>query len=236
MADEKSIFESGETIPDPKDTSAPTIVIPDNVKEMIGDGKKYADVSKALEALGYSQEHIARIERENAELREKAGGGLSQDDVLKTVKDILAEERKTFGAPAQVDEAALTRVVDSALDRKLTMKEEAAIANANTEVVKKAMLAKYGEKAEEQYKAKAGELGVGVKFLNDLVAKSPAAAFKLFGLDSDKPNAGTATHGSVNSAAFREQVPATPPAKSIMRGASTADILAEFRRHKPTQE
>ena len=70
MADE--ILFAGELTPDPANAAPTTVSIPDNVKDLIGEGKKYATLEKALEALGHSQAHIAKIEADNAELRAKA--------------------------------------------------------------------------------------------------------------------------------------------------------------------
>ena len=229
---EQTIFQPVET-KDGVESTPPAIVIPDNVKDMIGEGKKYADVAKALEALGHSQTHIARIEEENKTLREATASGITQNDVLRTVQEMLATERATHGTvPASVDES----VLDTLLERKLTAQREAAIANANTEVVKKALVEKYADKAEEIYKTKAEELGVGVKFLNDLVAKSPKAAFDLLGLEPPKTNNGTVTTGSVNTSALRPQDMSPKDRPSVMRGAKTADIVAEWRRHDPTKK
>lgn len=228
---DSTIFTEGQT---PADGEAPTppVAIPDTVKELIGEGKKYATVEKALEALGHSQAHIAKIEKENADLRGQAGG-VSQEQLLQTVQELLAAERATHGAAtASVDEAALA----SLLDRKLQERQAAEEAQRNVATVKKALQDKYGEKAEEHYKATAEALGVGPKFLNDLVAKSPAAASKLLGLEPGKPSAGSVTKGTVNTAALSNQVVTQPPKKSVMRGASTADMIEEWRRHDPTKK
>ena len=206
-----------------------TLVVPDLVKDLIGPGKKYADVTKALEALGHSQAHIAKLEEEARKRREEEGDAISREELLKTVQEMLDAERATHGAAPQVDEAVITGL----LDRKLTEREQAIVAKANRDTVKKALVEKYGEKAKEHYESRAKELGVGTKFLDDLIAHSPNAAYELLKLEPPKRNAGTATTGSVNSAALQTQVPPSRPAKSVMRGAPMTDVLAEWRRHDP---
>lgn len=227
MSDE-TIFDSDDQ--QNKETPG-AVVIPDNVKDLIGPGKKYPTLEKALESIYHAQNHISTLEGELKTLRENANGTVSQEEVLKTVQELLAEERKTHGT-SQLDE----NVLDDILDRKLTAREEKIRQDQNVAAIKQQMKDTFGDKAEEVYKAKAAELGVGVSFLNSVVAKSPEAAQKLLGLEPKKTTGVAKTHGSVNSAAlqFREQTP--PERKKIMMGATTTDIVAEWRRHDPTKK
>lgn len=234
MAEESALFEEHK---DPATENganppAPQLNLPDNVKEMIGPGKKYASVEKALEALGHSQQHIAKIEKENADLRGAAAGGVTQEEVLRTVRELLDAERDTHGAAPQVDEAAIAGL----LDRKLTEREEAVLARANQQVVSKKLKDKFGDKAKEHYLAVAESLQIPVKMLDSIVAKSPDAASKLLQLEPVPANAGTATKGTVNTSALPNQVRPSPPAKSVMRGASMGEVMSEWKRHDPRQK
>lgn len=214
---------SGEVV-----TPKPAISLPDNVKDLVGDGKKYASVEKALEALGHSQEHIARIEAENAELRGKMQGGLSTEEVYAAVQELLEKEKGKTSQPPSLDEAGIA----SLLDRKLAEREAATVKARNIDTVKKALRDKFGDKAEEAYINKAKELGIGVNFLNSLAEASAPAALEYFGL---KPGAAASinkTTSSVNTAALSAaQKPNDPPPR-IMQGATTQDMTAAWQRAK----
>lgn len=224
MSDE-SIFEGqtpadGDTQPQ---VSTPTL--PDSVKELVGPGKKYATVEKALEALAPAQSHIATLEAELKELRAKAEGVVSVEQVYATVQELLEKERRPAVTPA-LDEASLTGL----LDRTLTAREQAAAKQQNIETVKSALTDKFGDKANEQFKAKAQELGLPISALNDLAAKSPKAVLEYFGV---KPSGAPArTSSTVNTAALSTRQPDAQPLKTVMAGATTKEVTAHWNEIK----
>lgn len=219
---EENIFSSAAPTNDGGDPAQSPPALPDNVKDLIGPGKKYASVEKALEALGHAQSHIANIEAENKSFREKQAGQLTLEEVNKTVQDLLAAERATH-IPAVVDEATLSGL----LDRKLAQKTAADLKVANQTSVVEAMRAKYGDKAQEMYETKAKELGVGVAFLNDVSAASPKAALELFGL-VPKASSVPKSSGSINTDALNQTPAADAPPKSPMFGGTSKDIQASW--------
>ncbi len=192
---------------------------------LVGEGKKYASVAEALKALEHAQTHISKIESENGELRTKVAGATSAEEVLRAVKE-LQEKGRTSGAEP-VDAEALAKLVNSTLEQQLTAREQAQLAKANAAAVTKALAEKYGDKAEEVYKAKAAELGITVARLNQLASESPKAALAYFGTTSGTP---AKTQGGVNPLAM-PPAPTERPSKSIMGGATTGDMIAEWRRH-----
>src|SRR4249919_2339226 len=116
-------------------------LLPDNVKDLIGPDKKYKTVAKALEALGHSQEHIARIEEDNRLLREKAEKVVDSNTLYETVQELLKKDRETHGS-ASLDVAS----VEALLDRKLTQRETRQMQDGNAQNVKDALVKKYGSK------------------------------------------------------------------------------------------
>lgn len=224
MTDE-SIFDGDQTGNGIEQAAPLTVTLPDNVKDLVGPGKKYATVEKALEALAPSQNHIANLERELKELREGQQGGVDLDTVYATVQDLLAKERETRVAPT-VDESSLAGVVD----RALTAAQQKAEATRNVAVVKEQLTKMFGDKVNEKYKAKAEELGVGVAFLNDLAARSPKAVLEFFG---GKPNASPArTHSSINTEALNTRPQPPAQGESVMNGASTKKVTDAWQRIK----
>lgn len=222
---EATIFDAPPTPPsDQGAPPPPAIVLPDSVKELVGEGKKYATVEKALEALAHAQTHIATIEQDNRTLREKVEGAMSVEKVYETVQELLSKERPTGAAP--LDEASIASV----LDRKLTEREQNARRAANVESVKQALAGKFGDKASEQFRAKAEELGLSVQTLNELAATSPKAALEYFGV---KPNSVPGRPSStVNSEALQTRPPEQRPAKTVMGGATSKEVTAAWQTIK----
>jgi len=225
MSDE-SIFPKGDT---PPEETPGSIAIPDSVKDLVGPGKKYPTLEAALNSIPHAQSHIATLEQEMKELRGSAGQGVSQEELLSTVKELLDQERKTHGTSAQVDEAAISGL----FDREFEKRKEKEIADANEKVVLQAMRNKYGDKAEEMYAQRAKELGVGSGFLTAVVRKSSDAALQLLELEKPKTADVTATKGSINTAALPTNTQSVQKPRSVMNGATTGQMIEEWRRHNP---
>lgn len=219
------IFNTPPATPESVDPPNPP-AIPDHLKELIGEGKKYASVDKALESIPHAQSHIAKLEAEMKEMREKMAEVKAAEEVYeKLMEQMRGGDGATPPAPAGLDEASIA----SLFDRKMAEREAERVASANVARVKDALIGKYGEKAQEVYEAKAKELGVGVSFLNDVVRKSPKAAEELFGLKPDK-GGGASTPG-INTAALNNRPPAPPSAKVVDN--TTDALVAAWRAAKP---
>lgn len=232
MSDENIFNDDGTTKPPVGEVQPPTVILPDNVKELVGPGKKYATVEKALEALVHSQNHISTLEQEQRLLREKAEKALTTEQVYETMQELLRKERETL-APVSLDEATLSGV----LDRKLEERDTAKVQKANVDAVTSALKEKYGDKAQEVYDAKAKELGVGVGFLNSVSKQSAQAALELFGLKPKAPSGPAHVRGSINTEGFNNvQRAVDKPTKSPMSGASTKELMGawDYAKHKAT--
>jgi hypothetical protein len=221
MSDENIFNEP--TTPEVVEPPKPPVV-PDHLKELIGEGKKYASVEKALESLPHKESHIEKIERENAEMRQKVQEAIAIEEVYRK----LVEPRNPDGVTppaAVVDEASLA----SLLDRKLSERDAEQKAKANVARVKEALVSKYGDKAEEVYKEKAKEFGVSAAFLNDIVRRSPKAAEELFGIKPKDRAAGSTPPGSVNSSALNNNRPSAKPQLSPLSG---GDLMTAWNAAK----
>lgn len=218
-----SIF--GNQAPTNSEVPNPQAPVPED-HPLVGPGKKYATLDKALEALTASQQHIATIEAENRDLRVKADGTVSVEQVHATVQELLAQERATH-MPAVVDEATLSGL----LDRKLADTRAQETRKSNQAQVVAALTGKYGDKAEEMFTKKAEELGLSVATLNEIAATSPKAALEYFGA-AKTPVGVSHSSGSINTSAFNTNVQLPEKPKSPMSGGTTKDIHASWEYAK----
>lgn len=212
----------------------PAFQVPDSVKELVGEGKKYNDVNAALNALPHAQSHIAQIEAENARLREQAEAARNAEDVLAEIKAAAQPQDAPAEQPApQVS----TEVVAQLVDQRLQASKAAEIADANTKQVIDTMTTKYGDakKAEEVYLAKATELEISVAEMNSLIAKSPKAALTMFGLSSPETPVPEKISSSVNTEALNLN-PQTPATVGSVMGGSTSKTATQAWREAAPKE
>lgn len=210
---------------------SPTVPsIPAEVAELVGEGKKYKSVDDALKALPHAQSHIARLEQEAKELREKAAQARAIEDVYEALQSRQSADPVTAVAPA-FDE----RTLDVVLERKLQEKKAMEVKQANMNEVKQALTDKFGDKAPETFRKKAEELGVNETFLTDLIAASSKAGLELFGLVRKDAPASAAPAGGINTQAIMQnQQPVKP--KAIMGGATTSDMIQAWRASNPVKQ
>lgn len=202
--------------------------LPEEVMALVGTGKKYATVEDALKSVPHAQTHIARLEQEMQELRERAAQAKAIDDVYEALTSRQQGEQQVTASAPIVDE----RFIDAVLERKLEEQKRAEEKRVNLSKVRESLTTKYGEKAAEVFKKKAEELGINESFLTDLAAKSPVAALELFGANAKEKVATSVPSGSINPQAFVQNQQPAPP-KAVMAGASTSDLLNAWRAVNP---
>jgi len=228
MSDETLFAEATAT---PEAAAAPQTQqpsLPEEVMALVGTGKKYATVEDALKSVPHAQTHIARLEQEMQELRERAAQAKAIDDVYEALTSRQQGEQQVTASAPIVDE----RFIDAVLERKLEEQKRAEEKRVNLSKVRESLTTKYGEKAAEVFKKKAEELGINESFLTDLAAKSPVAALELFGANAKEKVATAVPSGSINPQAFVQNQQPAPP-KAVMAGASTSDLLNAWRAVNP---
>lgn len=214
-----SIFDGATTPVEPAVPVAPALQVPQELADLVGEGKKYATVELALKSIAPAQSHISTIEQENARLKQEL-------EARKTTEQLLEELRSNppvQGQPATQELPDVDKIVEAALARK----EAQSIAKQNTTKVISSFQEVFGDKtkAEEAYVKLAQENGMSVAMLNALSANSPDAVLKLAGIGkkqdstpSGKPNS------TINTQALNQGNSSVPSAKVSMVGASSKDI------------
>lgn len=142
---------------------------------------KYSSIPDAIKALAASQEHIRRIEADNATLRAELAKAKSMEELVAALKPAEAVANTTPTNTAPLD-------IASQVDKILNEKQQLAESRANRIAVAEAMKKVYGDKASELFYTKAQELGFSREAINDLSAKNPKAVITLLGgTETQKP-------------------------------------------------
>lgn len=223
-----NIFEQTPATTEQAQAPAPSISIPQEALELVGEGKKYKTPEDALKALPHAQAHIARLEEEAKELREKAAGARAIEELYETLNARGQEGSMATPAVPVVDES----LVDKVLERKLQQIDLAKKETANLQEVSQALVEKYGDKAADVFKKKAEDLGVNEAFIRDIVAKSSKAGLELFGLGKKEVPTSASPAGGVNTLALKAtQPPAT--IKPVMGGANSKQLMDSWRAANP---
>lgn len=225
MVDQTNIFEGDESKgPETTgDTQATAFTVPDNVTEFVGEGKKYSDVSKALESIPHAQSHIEKLEEELAQTRAKLEASKSIEETLSNFASQKEQDTPT-SQPVDLDK------ISELVDQRLVAQQQQQVQQSNVKHVVDTLSKQFGDKdkAESAFISKATELGVDVSYLNNLAATSPKAVYALFGSES-RPASQEFSKSSVNTEAFKPTNNQQKPIKSVMHGASTSELLDAWR-------
>jgi hypothetical protein len=209
--------------------SAP--VLPDEVAQFVGEGKKYRSIEDALKSVPHAQTHISTLEKELADAREQLAKTKAAEELLETLK---AQQNVAPTSVPSVDTNQILTQVGSLVEKKLQETRAAEIAQSNQKAVVEALTAKFGDKAEAQYTAIAVASGLDVATLNSLAARSPQAVLKLAGIDSKSVEPATTKPAStINTEAFAAQPKQQQQVKGVMYGATTADVLSAWKAARP---
>lgn len=169
-----SLFEdTNETIVSPK------------LEDFVGEGKKYRDTEAAAKALVEKDTHIARIERENAELRQRPIVDRSQE-ILDRMEALRREPvTQIQPQPVVTERTEVKGLSEEDVLRLMDERSRKARGDANVNLVKQELQKKYGDKYPQALKSMAEKNGLGTKFLDQMAAESPQALLNLMG--SEKP-------------------------------------------------
>lgn len=170
----------------------------------IGEGKKYQDVKSADKALAFQDDHISKIEQENAAMRTKLEVAKNVDDILESIQN---QQTVLDTTPQTMEENHQNVDMDALVAKAVTEKMAAAEKNqaelTNSQSVVSELEKKFGGNAQAIYLAKSKELGVD---LDSLSKQSPAAVLEFF-KDSKSNNDTSYMSSSVNTASLNSGNP-----------------------------
>lgn len=213
--------------------STPATVDP--VAELVGEGKKYKSVEELAKAKKFADEHIARIEQENAELREKQLTKV--DEVLELVK------KGTNAAPSN---APGTDLPNNGSSPSTVLNEEAiksivtsVLVTEKTQSVQKENKNKTLAQLSEHY----GSEELAKRAINKVAAKSPLYKEALDKLAFNDPIAAKefVTSFVAKDSMESPSLPATSSAQvlgdkgsTVIGGTLTWSSAQEIRRKNPS--
>lgn len=228
MVDQTSVFEGSEQNLDQgqvqENNQANTFAVPDSLSELVGEGKKYSSVDKALESIAPAQDHIQRLESEMAEMRAKLDAQSSVEETLRKFTEQKAVDTPT-SQPVDLNE------VVNQVTQRLDANAQAEQRVANQKSVANKLAEQFGDmqKAKGMFEAKAKELGMSVQDMDNLAATSPQAVFQMFGTGAQSTSQ-RATQSSVNTEAMQSTTNPTPQeVPGVMFGASAEQVADAWR-------
>lgn len=228
MVDQTSTFEGSEQNLDQgqvqENNQANTFAVPDSLSELVGEGKKYSSVDKALESIAPAQDHIQRLESEMAELKAQLSTQSSVEETLRKFAEQKAVDTPT-SQPVDLNE------VVNQVTQRLDANAQAEQRVANQKSVANKLAEQFGDmqKAKGMFEAKAKELGMSVQDMDNLAATSPQAVFQMFGTGAQSTSQ-RATQSSVNTEAMQSTTNPTPQeVPGVMFGASAEQVADAWR-------
>lgn len=191
--------------------------------------QKYKDVATAIAALQHSQDHVSKLEAENAKFKADTTQATTMDDLLQQMKSTSTQSEQTSSPELNVDQ--LQGITLDTIKKYEAQKE----ATGNQEKVVEALTGKFqsADKAKEAYASKAAELGMPIDLFNQLAATSPKVVLDYFDVKTQVQP--TTIEGTVNTDALLQNAQSAPAKKNIMYGASTTDIIANWRACAPSE-
>lgn len=197
--------------------------------------QKYATLADALVGLKNAQEFIPSLQAKQAEKDAEIERLRVQAERVQTLEETLAaftsqqEQRQGTPAPA-FDENKLADLVN----RTLTQREQAAVAQQNLASVVSTLQQSFGADAEAKFYGKASEMGMTQQEINALASKNPKAVLAMLGVSNQaakQPNT-TPPPGSFNSSAYtpNEQTFVGRNPNQALVGATSDEVRQSFER------
>lgn len=200
----------------------PTLVVPTEAQDWIGDGKKYKSVDDALKAVPHAQSHIKTLEQELAEARAEIAKRRAAEDLLNEIKQASTPQQVTPSS-VEADPEVLSQIVEKVLEKKTAQQT----AQQNAKTVIDGLTAVYGDKAKEKYFAMAQANGMSVQALDALAMQSPSAVLKIAGIDSKQPTT-SKLKGDVNTTSLGNSNMSVTSSR-VPDGATSRQMADAFR-------
>ncbi len=169
------------------------------LSQLVGDGKKF----KTVEDLAKSKiEADSYIERLKAERDEALAGKATTDKLQEFLTKMEGQNNANSNSSRDNTSSVLGEdKVAEIVRNQLTKQESERTYQQNVLAAQEKVVGLYGDKAIDFLKSKSKELGISLKDMEEISAKSPTAFYNIVGLDKSKQADVNVTKGSVNTEA-----------------------------------
>lgn len=193
---------------------------------LVGEGKKFATIEDLAKGKIEADRTIEDRNREAAELRAEMERLRLENEIYKRQPVREPEARTTEREPTRPVEEEPAEDLATRIRKELQAATEEERKNQNLAHVVNRLEDIYGERAGEILRNKAAELGVSVKFLQDVAASSPKAFYAQIGLTDSPTQTATTVRSDVNTEAVNAQ-----SSQGVKQG--TYHYYEELRRNDP---
>jgi vacuolar-type H+-ATPase subunit I/STV1 len=237
---DQSVFDKPNETPTqetPVTTPASTDVFANQLSQIKNDKgePKYASVDEALKGAAHAQTHIQELTAKLAELETTSSTYKSELEKRQSVEETLArltsqsQEKENTTPPQGLDEGKVQQLIQA----QLTASQQQTVADANVKNVNDTLIKQYGEKAGEQVRAKAKELGLSVERLQEMSKEAPKAVLQLFNITQSSKTSNTSYGGELVPSNYAPKGDVLEkPTHSLMRGATSAQQKEFMRKVK----
>jgi len=186
--------------------------------------QKYTTVDAALSSIAPAQEHIARIEADNAKLRAEIEKATAVQEYLN--KQPVQQEGVTAPTDPTVSAEQITNMVQQTVQG---LKQQETV-QANVESVNNALVNAFGDvdKAKAAIQAKAAELGTSIDSIKQLSGQSPKAVLAWF--DTKPAQSAQPVRSDVNTDGFSQTNGINnQPYQTVMGAHSTKELVNAWK-------
>jgi hypothetical protein len=194
------------------------------LEQLVGEGKKFADVEALAAGKLKADDFIKQLETETEGLRKDIGEGVNASKLLEEIRSLKKEPiAPVENTTPPVSQEGLADLVSKAISDKEVLNTK----QANVSAVDAMMLEKFGDKAKEVFVQKANALGLSVDYLKGIAADSPQAFFNMLSVNEKPEGAPRGAPNSINTEAFMKN--------SSGDKEDSAEYYTELRRKDPAK-
>jgi len=145
---------------------------------------KYDSLEKAMEGFKHSQDHIARLEAENRELREVSVRAKTLEEMITKMQGTPSHDQNRQSQAQTSTTPTLTEdQIAEMANRVYDNRTRAQIVQDNLNKFSSSIGERFGDKAREEFNNALSNSGLTKEQVQSIASTNPAAAIKILGLD-----------------------------------------------------
>lgn len=159
------------------------------LNDLVGEGKQYSDPEALAKSKWHQDQHISRIEAENAEMRQEIQRRLAIEDYLKTQQSASSDNHERDDQPKnEFNPDDIRKEIMAEIENKLKEQSKRTVAERNVERVARELEAKWGSDYKSKLSVKATELKLDSDWLGKLAEENPDAFLTIVGANQSVPS------------------------------------------------